>query len=55
MIWTINAVAEDGTSWAMYFDCDTREQAEHIVNMLKLNTDDAGVCEMVEICSEDLH
>jgi len=46
--WTVNAIDWSGKSYPLYFECETIEQAEHIINQLQLVTDEAGVCLMCE-------
>ena len=44
---TINAIGHDGKTYALYFECSDRVDAENIVRQTGLIPDDAGVCEMV--------
>jgi len=44
---TINAIGRDGKTYALYFECSDRVDAENIVRQTGLLADDAGVCEMV--------
>jgi len=54
-IFTINAEGEDGNLYAVYITCETMEQAEHITEQLKLQPDEAGVCEFIEAFDTNLH
>lgn len=47
-LFTVNVIAPDGTAWAVYFEVDTYEQAEHIVEVLGLKVDESGVGRVVE-------
>jgi hypothetical protein len=44
---TINAVGKDGKTYALYFECSDRIDAENIVRQTGLITDEAGVCELI--------
>ena len=46
--WTINARSMTGVTYPLYFETETREQAEWLVFDLAIQTDTAGICEMVE-------
>jgi len=46
---TINAIGRDGKTYALYFECSDRVDAENIVRQTGLLADDAGVCEMVPV------
>ena len=48
MTWfTFNALADDGSTQAMYIECDTPQQAQMALNECHIDTDDAGVSEMI--------
>ena len=45
--YTVNAIGQDGRTYALYFECADRVDAENIIRQTGLFLDDAGVCEMV--------
>ena len=45
--YTINAVGSDGKTYALYFECADRVDAENIIRQTGLIPDEAGVCELV--------
>ena len=49
ILWTVNVYGFDGHTWPLYFETETREQAEHLVNQLGLLIDGAGICKFEEV------
>lgn len=50
MTWyTCNAFGADGHTYAVYVQCETIEQAEHLFDQLELVLDESGVSEMLYI------
>lgn len=53
-MYTINAVGQDGKTYALYFECADIVDAENIVRQVGLLPDDAGVCEMVTMTGKKM-
>ena len=52
---TANCLGKDNKSWAVYFMVDHIEDAENIIEQLGIVTDEAGVCEMVEVLDAEIN
>ena len=46
--YTLNAIGQDGKSYAIYFECDDIVDAENLVRQTGLVPDEAGLCTLVE-------
>ena len=51
--WTINAVGLNGHTYPIYLETETLEQAEHIVDLVGIIPDEAGVCEFIEVVMDE--
>jgi hypothetical protein len=52
---TANVLGNDNKYYVVYFMVEKREHAENIVEQTNLITDDAGVCEMVEVYDDNIN
>ena len=47
MTWFTFNVITDEASYPLYFECDTRENAERMISEVGLTLDESGVSEMI--------